>query len=348
MFGYMRRKYNRMDTETVEDGKTTNGFYSFIIPVYNTENYVGRCLESILNQTYKNFEVICVNDGSTDDSLSILKSYEQKDSRVKVFNQKNSGVSAAKNLGLEKCKGEYVSFVDSDDWIDPQFLELLDETRSITKADIVVCDYKRVQQYIIEDFPKTVIKPEFMSPSDIIENVKTSIKNYIWGRIYSKRILQGCSFVEDLKIGEDTAFNIDVLLGRKDLKFVCIDIPMYYYYYRENSAVHIINQADVIDVIEKAYMKNMERYGDNKYLVLEQSFRTLLSARYLSSIDLAVDRCKRCNYLMDKLEIYRCSEIVWIKRLIYFLFRRFPWAFRLFRIISDPTMLKYEQDKKKK
>ncbi len=146
-------------------------------------------------------------------------------------------------------------------------------------------------------------------------------------RIYSKRILQGCSFVEDLK-------------------FVCIDIPMYYYY-RENSAVHIINQADVIDVIEKAYMKNMERYGDNKYLVLEQSFRTLLSARYLSSIDLAVDRCKRCNYLMDKLEIYRCSEIVWIKRLIYFLFRRFPWAFRLFRIISDPTMLKYEQDKKK-
>lgn len=228
-----------MNTLTIiEDEKPTNEFYSFIVPVYNTENYVGRCLDSILNQTYKNFEVICVDDGSTDDSLSILKSYEEKDSRVKVFSQKNSGVSAARNLGLAESEGESISFV-------------------------------------------------------------------------------------------------------------YIDIPMYYYYDRENSVVHTINQADVIDVIEKAYMKNIETYGDNKYLVLEQSFRTLLSARYLSSIDLAVDRCKRCNYLMDKLEIYRCSEIVWIKRLIYFLFRRFPWIFRLFRILSDPTMLKYEQDKKK-
>lgn len=337
-----------MNTLTItEDEKPTNEFYSFIVPVYNTENYVGRCLDSILNQTYKNFEVICVDDGSTDDSLSILKSYEEKDSRVKVFSQKNSGVFAARNLGLAESEGESISFVDSDDWIHPQFLEVLNETRSMTRADVVVCDYKRTVQYIIEGFPKIVIKPKFMSHLDIMENGRTSIKNYIWGRIYSKRILQGCSFVEDLKIGEDTAFNIDVLLRKKDLKFVYIDIPMYYYYDRENSVVHTINQADVIDVIEKAYMKNIETYGDNKYLVLEQSFRTLLSARYLSSIDLAVDRCKRCNYLMDKLEIYRCSEIVWIKRLIYFLFRRFPWIFRLFRILSDPTMLKYEQDKKK-
>lgn len=96
-----------METLIIEDEEPTNEFYSFIVPVYNTENYVGRCLDSILNQTYKNFEVICVDDGSTDNSLAILKSYEEKDSRIKVFSQKNRGVSAARNLGLEKVGGEY-------------------------------------------------------------------------------------------------------------------------------------------------------------------------------------------------------------------------------------------------
>lgn len=336
-----------MNTLSVEDEKTTNEFYSFIVPVYNTEDYVGRCLDSILNQTYKNLEVICVDDGSTDDSLSILKIYEQKDSRVKVFSQKNSGVSSVRNLGLDKMRfGGSVSFVDSDDWIHPRFLEILDETRSITKADVVACDYKKMEQYIIEDFPKTVIKPEFLSHSDIMKNERVSTKRYIWGKVYSKTILKDRRFVEGLKIGEDTAFNIDVLLRKKDLKFVYIDIPMYYYFYRENSAVHAINNADVIEVVEKAYLKNLEMYGENKYLLVEQSFRTLLGARYLSSIDSAADRCKRCNDLMDRLRIYRCSEISRKKRLMYVFFRRLPWTYRLFRIIDDPTMLKYERAKK--
>lgn len=92
--------------------------YSFIIPIYNTQDYIGRCLDSILNQTYKNFEIICVDDGSTDDSLSILESYEKKFSQIKVFTQKNGGVSRARNLGLQKMNEMgYVSFVDSDDWV---------------------------------------------------------------------------------------------------------------------------------------------------------------------------------------------------------------------------------------
>lgn len=325
-----------MDTLTGEDKKISNEFYSFIVPVYNTAEYLGRCLDSILNQTYTNFEVICVDDGSTDDSLSILKSYRQKDSRVKVFSQKNSGVSSARNLGLNKmCFGGSVSFVDSDDWIHPRFLEILNETKSTTKADVVACNYKKMEQYIIEDFLKTAIKPKFLRYSEIMNNEPVSAKRYIWGRIYSKTILKKSRFVEDLKIGEDTAFNIDILLRKKDLKFVYIDIPMYYYYYRDNSAVHTINNADVIDVVEKVYLKNIEMYGDNKYLIVEQSFRTLLGARYLSSIDSAIDRYKRCNCLMDRLSIYRYSEISRIKRLVYVVFRRIPWTYRLFRIIVN-------------
>lgn len=338
-----------MNTLSVGDEKIENEFYSFIVPVYNTANYLGRCLDSILNQTYKNFEVICVDDGSTDDRLSILKIYEQKDSRVKVFSQKNSGVSSARNLGLNKMRFEgSVSFVDSDDWIHPRFLEILNKTKSITKADVVACNYKKKEQYVIEDFQETAVKPESLSHLDIMKNERVSTKRYIWGRIYSKKILQGRRFVEDLKIGEDTAFNIDVLLRKKDLKFVYIDIPMYYYYYRENSAVHTINNADVIEVVEKVYLKNIEMYGDKKYLIVEQSFRTLLGARYLSSIDFAVDRCKRCNCLMDRLRIYRYSEISRKKRLMYVVFRRLPWTYRLFRIIDDPTMLKYERTKKRR
>lgn len=307
-----------MNGLSVEAERTTNEFYSFIVPVYNTEDYLGRCLDSILNQTYKNFEVICVDDGSTDNSLSILKFYERKDFRIKVYSQKNSGVSSARNIGLDKMYSEgSVSFVDSDDWIHPRFLEVLDKIKSITKADVVSCSYKKMEQYIIDDFSDIIIKPVFLSHSDIMKNRRGFIKRYIWGRVYSKTILKDHRFVEDLKIGEDTAFNIDALLRKKDLKFVHIDIPMYYYYSRDNSAVHTINNTDVIDVVEKVYLKNIEIYGDNKYLLVEQSFRTLLAARYLSSIDSATDRYKKCNYLMDKLRINRCFRISRKKRIMY-------------------------------
>lgn len=91
---------------------------SIIVPVYNTEQYLSKCLDSLINQTYKNIEIICVNDGSTDNSADILNEYDKKDKRVRMISQKNCGLSATRNTGLKNCCGEYVMFLDSDDWID--------------------------------------------------------------------------------------------------------------------------------------------------------------------------------------------------------------------------------------
>ena len=92
---------------------------SVIIPVYNVEQYLSKCLDSVINQTFKNIEIICINDGSTDNSLKILNEYAMADKRIIVINQENSGVYAARNKGLQIANGKYISFVDSDDWIEP-------------------------------------------------------------------------------------------------------------------------------------------------------------------------------------------------------------------------------------
>ncbi|MDR0422523.1 MAG: glycosyltransferase, partial [Proteiniphilum sp.] len=102
-----------------------NPMISVIVPVYNVEKYLRKCLESILAQTYTSFELLLVNDGSTDGSGQICDEYAQKDSRVQVFHQENKGVSRARNLGLERAKGKWVAFIDSDDWVDSTYLEHL-------------------------------------------------------------------------------------------------------------------------------------------------------------------------------------------------------------------------------
>lgn len=99
---------------------TKSSKISVIIPVYNTERYLPRCLDSVLSNTYDNLEVICINDGSTDNSINILDNYKVSDERVVVINQKNSGVSAARNAGINVATGEYIAFIDSDDWVHPQ------------------------------------------------------------------------------------------------------------------------------------------------------------------------------------------------------------------------------------
>ena len=121
-----------------------NPLISVVVPIYNTSKYLPRCLNSIINQTYKNLEIICINDGSTDNSLSILQNYAQKDSRIKITTQKNAGLSAARNTGITKSTGKYITFVDSDDEISHNMLEKLLVSLQKNDADISVCSFKEI------------------------------------------------------------------------------------------------------------------------------------------------------------------------------------------------------------
>lgn len=111
---------------------------SVIVPIYNAELYLDRCLKSIINNTHRNLEIICINDGSTDTSLNILESYKENDSRIIVISQENRGVSSARNKGLEIATGEYISFVDADDMIHPKFFTCLMSIMIESDADIVI------------------------------------------------------------------------------------------------------------------------------------------------------------------------------------------------------------------
>ena len=118
---------------------------SIIIPVYNAEKRLNRCIDSVLKQTLKEVEIICVDDGSTDDSLKILQNYQNKSNKIKVFHQENRGVYRARMLGIQKASGKYVGFVDSDDEINPDMFHILYELAEDTYADMVVCAYERIQ-----------------------------------------------------------------------------------------------------------------------------------------------------------------------------------------------------------
>ena len=123
-----------------------NPTISIIVPVYNVEEYIHKCINSILAQTYKDFELILINDGSPDNSGIICDEYARADSRIKVIHQQNSGLSAARNAGLAVAKGDYIGFVDSDDWIDKSMYESMITEAQTLEADIVICDYYKVKK----------------------------------------------------------------------------------------------------------------------------------------------------------------------------------------------------------
>ncbi len=123
---------------------------SVIIPIYNNEKYIARCIDSVLNTGYDNLEIICINDGSKDGTLSVLREYEEKYDSVKVIDTPNGGVSKARNLGIEKACGDFITFLDSDDWIHPQFFNTLLSIQKKYNSDVSVCCCSLQKEYYID------------------------------------------------------------------------------------------------------------------------------------------------------------------------------------------------------
>lgn len=181
---------------------------SIIVPVYKVENYLRQCIEGVLAQTYSNFELLLVNDGSPDDSGSICDEYVAKDARVKVFHKENGGVSSARNIGLQNMTGEWICFLDSDDWWDPTFLQNFVELIEDGTCDIAMQGY--IEENEIKASHKIISLPEcsLNSASELIvflERAKGIHNGYLWHRIFKASIFKdnnilfplGVSFAED-------------------------------------------------------------------------------------------------------------------------------------------------------
>ena len=209
---------------------------SIIIPCYKVEKYLTRCLDSVCAQTFKDWEAICVDDGSPDNCGAILDEYAEKDNRIKVIHQENQGVSAARNNGLKYANGDFVSFIDSDDEICPVFLEkMLKALQKRPEAGFVWCDFEKGKAKIEWNFFE-VSEQVYDKPfNHYVQHQKPKIVSAIWNKLYRKSLLEDLTFSEDLSVGEDLIFLYQVLNRAKHA--IYINSEMYFYRIRENSAM---------------------------------------------------------------------------------------------------------------
>ena len=195
---------------------------SVVIPVYNAEKYLRGCMDSVLGQTLRELEVICVDDGSTDGSAAILEEYVEKDSRVRVLRQENAGAGAARNLGIGAACGEYVAFIDADDWAEESYCGELVQCADEHSADIVVCRAQRFDDATGEPLPSDwMLKEQYLpckafAPEDIKKYIFQFTYGQVWDKLFRRELLtaNGIRFPE-IRAAEDTSFAYISLLSAK-------------------------------------------------------------------------------------------------------------------------------------
>ena len=223
---------------------------SVIVPIYNVEQYLRKCIDSIINQTYKNLEIILVDDGSTDGSGEICNKYEQQDERIRVIHKKNGGAADARNKGLEVITGKFVSFVDSDDWIEYNFYENMIEQAIKYNADIVVSNYNYVSDNgdIICRYEKND-KVRYNTEEAMNEMIHDGfIQAVIWNKLYLKSCIKDIRFKVG-KICEDEFFTYKIIANAKEV--VYNSKPLYFYRKREGSVMnkYKLNRLDGVEAL---------------------------------------------------------------------------------------------------
>ena len=212
-----------------------NELISIIVPVYNVENYLRQCLDSIMGQTYQNFECLLINDGSPDHSAVICREYVSKDSRFLYFEKENGGVSSARNLGIEHSKGEYITFIDSDDWVDSDYLEVLYNALIDENADISVSTYKRFHMadncWYFHCFQRGYDKKTFtgLELIDKLQLLSSFDHSYgsTWGKLVKSVRVETIRFNEETTLGEDMEFWYKLYLISDKIVYVNKDTYIY-------------------------------------------------------------------------------------------------------------------------
>ena len=215
-------------------------FFSVIVPVYNAEKYIERCLCSISNQSFQDIEILVINDGSSDRSLDAAKEYAKSDSRIKIFSQDNQGGSAARTLGIEKASGEYICFVDADDYIESTMIEKLLQA-SDTKI-LGVCNYVHNDSpiKILRNMPRnSYLKTGADLYKDfLVGELGKQIGFSSWNKMFSLKVIRkhGIRFPKDVAIGEDMIFVLRYLCYIEQIR--CIDEGLYHYHIYDTSAMN--------------------------------------------------------------------------------------------------------------
>ena len=202
---------------------------SIIIPVYNVEKYLHRCVDSILSQTFTDFELLLIDDGSNDKSGNICDEYTERDVRIRVFHKKNGGVSSARNLGLDKAKGEYVTFVDADDYLEPDTL-----VNDLFEGNFDVVQFPRNNGSFMKQYPRDI---KYCDQRDFRKFIYKNFYFECWGRLYKRKIIGTNRFLKDVRIGEDLMFFLHIYKNISSF-YLYSSSGGYHYSYVDTSAMH--------------------------------------------------------------------------------------------------------------
>ena len=251
--------------------KTGTPLISVIVPVYNLEKYLVRCIESIIGQTYKNLEIILIDDGSTDTSGQIIDEFKKKDNRIKVIHKENGGESNARNTGLRMATGEYIAFCDCDDWMDLDMYETLAWELNQENIDMAASGwYKETDSSSQEIRNALPVNSQVFGREELLKYLymRDSYRGfaYMWDKLYKREILKDKDgnwilFREDLRLGGDVLYLAEVALNVKRAKYV--DRAFYHYYQRDESGCHT---KDVTKLREwlKAYELILQRFEEEQ------------------------------------------------------------------------------------
>lgn len=266
---------------------------SVIVPVYKVEKYLSQCVESIQNQTYRDLEIILVDDGSPDRCPQICDEYAKNDARVKVIHQENKGLSGARNAGLNMATGEYIAFVDSDDFILPQMFETLQKKMMTEKAALGICSYVKVDAAGNTKDNVSPIKDEVLTGYETLKKLPLEKGWYyitVWNKLYKKELFDNLRFAER-RMHEDEWIIHKILLASENV--VTISEKMYCYRNTENSLMTSKASVRRLDGVEAVY----ERFCDYQ----KQGYNELLWGAYLSA--------RKAFEIMDSIEFVTKSDV---------------------------------------
>lgn len=305
---------------------------SIIVPIYNAEKYIERCVNSILSQSYKELEIILVNDGSTDKTKEICDKLADKDKRISVIHKRNEGVSKARNTGLDIVTGEYVLFADSDDWLEESMCEKMMNCALKNNSDIVVCEYNNYYENTRELEDVKLKDYDNISFSSVITNDNSKYGGFPWNKLIKREVIKH-QFNENIHYYENLLFFLQN--SKEDLKYSVVHESLYNYCINDNSAVHSkkysIKKLSALEALKMViplvpsenevlhkYVFVMSYYNNLYYIKKEHIEKTCIE-KYKETVNKFYKEIKKSKELKinNKLKLFVLKNMYYI----YFVFK---------------------------
>lgn len=320
------------EKDTMREKKQT-GLVSVIVPIYNIENYLEECLDSLIHQSYRNLEIILVDDGSTDRSGEICDRYAKQDDRIKVIHKENGGLSSARNRGMDVVTGEFVSFIDGDDYIDCDTFQVCIDAMQERQAEVV--EFGIVGRNTDEESVKGIFDRE-----DVLKRAISSSYSYpsdsVWNKMYRKSLIENLSFPEG-KIHEDSVFLAQVFA--KEKKYYFINRQLYFYRCREDSITHTKFSVRDLDKLElyKERTRYLRQCGYKEAVELSvaEEFIVLFSLYWKTAVNCIPEAKMLRQEIIERKREFRKSRIPWKRKSVYALFYVHPKCYLLVRDVIE-------------